>query len=403
MMEGWKMLNKRSLKDLDFAGKRVLVRCDFNVPMDESGSITDDIRITSSLPTINYLVEKGGRVILMSHLGRPNGEANKKYTLKAVANRLTELLSKEVIFAQDDNVVSDVVKKQVENMKNGDVLLLENTRFRKEEEKNEESFSKELASLGELYVNDAFGTSHRAHASNVGVSTYLPSAVGYLVEKEISIMGKALEEPERPFVAILGGAKVSDKIGVIENLINIVDTIIVGGGMAYTFLKAQGYEIGKSLLEEDKIELAKNLLQKAKDKGIKLILPVDTVVAKEFKNDCEFKTVKIENIPGDMMGLDIGEETIKIFSDEMLKAKTIIWNGPMGVFEMENFAKGTNAIAKVMSESAGTTIVGGGDSASAVEKAGYAEKMTHISTGGGASLELLEGKILPGIEAISEK
>lgn len=403
MMEGWKMLNKRSLKDLDFAGKRVLVRCDFNVPMDESGSITDDIRITSSLPTINYLVEKGGRVILMSHLGRPNGEANKKYTLKAVANRLTELLSKEVIFAQDDNVVSDVVKRQVENMKNGDVLLLENTRFRKEEEKNEESFSKELASLGELYVNDAFGTSHRAHASNVGVSTYLPSAVGYLVEKEISIMGKALEEPERPFVAILGGAKVSDKIGVIENLINIVDTIIVGGGMAYTFLKAQGYEIGKSLLEEDKIELAKNLLQKAKDKGIKLILPVDTVVAKEFKNDCEFKTVKIENIPEDMMGLDIGEETIKIFSDEILKAKTIIWNGPMGVFEMENFAKGTNAIAKVMSESAGTTIVGGGDSASAVEKAGYAEKMTHISTGGGASLELLEGKILPGIEAISEK
>lgn len=397
------MLNKRSLKDLDFAGKRVLVRCDFNVPMDESGSITDDIRITSSLPTINYLVEKGGRVILMSHLGRPNGEANKKYTLKAVANRLTELLSKEVIFAQDDNVVSDVVKRQVENMKNGDVLLLENTRFRKEEEKNEESFSKELASLGELYVNDAFGTSHRAHASNVGVSTYLPSAVGYLVEKEISIMGKALEEPERPFVAILGGAKVSDKIGVIENLINIVDTIIVGGGMAYTFLKAQGYEIGKSLLEEDKIELAKNLLQKAKDKGIKLILPVDTVVAKEFKNDCEFKTVKIENIPEDMMGLDIGEETIKIFSNEILKAKTIIWNGPMGVFEMENFAKGTNAIAKVMSESAGTTIVGGGDSASAVEKAGYAEKMTHISTGGGASLELLEGKILPGIEAISEK
>lgn len=397
------MLNKRSLKDLDFAGKRVLVRCDFNVPMDESGSITDDIRITSSLPTINYLVEKGGKVILMSHLGRPNGEANKKYTLKAVANRLTELLSKEVIFAQDDNVVSDVVKRQVENMKNGDVLLLENTRFRKEEEKNEESFSKELASLGELYVNDAFGTSHRAHASNVGVSTYLPSAVGYLVEKEISIMGKALEEPERPFVAILGGAKVSDKIGVIENLINIVDTIIVGGGMAYTFLKAQGYEIGKSLLEEDKIELAKNLLQKAKDKGIKLILPVDTVVAKEFKNDCEFKTVKIENIQEDMMGLDIGEETIKIFSNEILKAKTIIWNGPMGVFEMENFAKGTNAIAKVMSESAGTTIVGGGDSASAVEKAGYAEKMTHISTGGGASLELLEGKILPGIEAISEK
>jgi len=397
------MLNKKSLKDLDFAGKRVLVRCDFNVPMDGDGNITDDIRITSSLPTINDLVEKGARVILMSHLGRPNGEANKKYTLKAVGDRLSELLNKEVMFAEDDNVVSDHVRKQVDEMKNGDVLLLQNTRFRKEEEKNEENFSKELASLGELYVNDAFGTSHRAHASNVGVSTYLPSAVGYLVEKEISIMGKALETPERPFIAILGGAKVSDKIGVIENLINIVDTIIVGGGMAYTFLKAQGYEVGKSLLEEDKIDLAKSLLQKAKDKGIKLILPIDTIVAKEFKNDQEFKTVNIENIPQDMMGLDIGAETIKLFSDEILKAKTVIWNGPMGVFEMENFAKGTNAIAKAMVDSSAITIVGGGDSASAVEQAGYAEKMTHISTGGGASLELLEGKKLPGIEAISER
>ena len=397
------MLNKKSLKDLNFAGKRVLVRCDFNVPMDENGNITDDIRITSSLPTINYLIEQGAKVILMSHLGRPKGEANKKYTLEAVANRLKELLNKEVIFADDDNVVSNAVKKQVEAMEDGDVLLLQNTRFRKEEEKNEENFAKDLASLGEIYINDAFGTSHRGHASNVGVSTYLPSAVGFLVEKEISIMGKALESPDRPFVAILGGAKVSDKIGVIENLINKVDAIIVGGGMAYTFLKAQGYEIGKSLLEEDKIDLAKNLLKKAEDNNVKLMLPVDVVAAKEFKNDTEFKTVKIEEIPEDMMGLDIGEESIKLFSAAIKEAKTVIWNGPMGVFEMDNFKKGTDAVAKAMSETEGITIVGGGDSASAVEKSGFAEKMTHISTGGGASLELLEGKILPGIDAISNK
>lgn len=396
------MLNKKSLKDIDFTGKKVLVRCDFNVPMDGNGKITDDIRITSSLPTINYLIEKDAKIILMSHLGRPKGEANKKYSLKAVADRLTELLNKEVIFAEDDNVVSSAVKKQIDAMEDGDVLLLENTRFRKEEEKNEENFAKDLASLGDLYVNDAFGTSHRAHASNVGVSTYLPSAVGFLVDKEISVMGKALESPERPFVAILGGAKVSDKIGVIENLINKVDTIIVGGGMAYTFLKAQGYEIGKSLLEEDKIELAKELLQKAKDNNVKLMLPVDVVAAREFKNDTEFKTVKIDNISEDMMGLDIGDESIKLFSNLIKEAKTVIWNGPMGVFEMENFAKGTDAIARAMAESEGITIVGGGDSASAVEKSGYAEKMTHISTGGGASLEFLEGKILPGIEAISD-
>lgn len=395
------MLNKKSLKDLDFAGKKVLVRCDFNVPMDEEGRITDDIRIKSSLPTINYLVEKGAKVILMSHLGRPKGEPNKKYTLEPVAKRLRELLNKKVIFAQDDLVVSDMVKKQVDAMKDGDIVLLENTRFRKEEEKNEENFAKNLASLGELYVNDAFGTSHRAHASNVGVSTYLPSAVGFLVEKEISVMGKALESPERPFVAILGGAKVSDKIGVIENLINKVDTIIVGGGMAYTFLKAQGYEIGKSLLEEDKIDLANELLKKAKNNNVKLMLPVDVVAAKEFKNDTEFKTVKIDNIPNDMMGLDIGEKSIELFSNIIKEAKTVVWNGPMGVFEMENFAKGTYAIAKAMAESETVTIVGGGDSASAVEKSGYADRMTHISTGGGASLELLEGKILPGIEAIS--
>jgi len=397
------MLNKKTLKDMEFTGKRVLVRCDFNVPMDENNKITDDIRISSSLPTINYLIGKGAKVILMSHLGRPKGEANKKYSLEPVAHRLEELLNKKIVFGQDDNIVTDKVKTLVESMADGDVLLLQNTRFRKEEEKNGKEFAKELASLGDIFVNDAFGTSHRAHASNVGVSSYLPSAVGYLVEKEISIMGKAIEVPERPLIAILGGAKVSDKIGVIENLINIVDTIIVGGGMAYTFLKAQGYEIGKSLLEEDKIDLAKTLLNKAKEKDVKLILPIDTLVADEFKNDSDFKTVKVDNIPADMMGLDIGEETIKLFSKEIENAKTIIWNGPMGVFEMDNFAKGTNSIAKAMSESDGVTIVGGGDSASAVEKAGYAEKMTHISTGGGASLELLEGKKLPGIEAISER
>lgn len=397
------MLNKKSLKDLNFEGKKVLVRCDFNVPMDEDGNITDDIRIRSSLPTINYLIEKGAKVILMSHLGRPKGEANKKYSLKPVSERLSELLKQKVVFAEDDNVVSEDVKNQVNLMKDKDVLLLENTRFRKEEEKNEEVFAKDLASLGDLFVNDAFGTSHRAHASNVGISTYLPSALGLLVEKEMSTMGKTLESPERPFVAILGGAKVSDKIGVIENLLNIVDTIIIGGGMAYTFLKAQGYEIGTSLLEEDKIDLAKGLIDKAKDKNIKLILPVDIVVAKEFKNDTEYRTVSIDNIPNDMMGLDIGEETIGLFVNEINNAKTIIWNGPAGVFEMENFKKGTEAIAKAMSESNAITIVGGGDSASAVEKAGYADKMTHISTGGGASLELLEGKKLPGIVAISDK
>ena len=397
------MLNKKSLKDLNVEGKKVLVRCDFNVPMDEDRNITDDIRITSSLPTINYLIENGARVVLMSHLGRPKGEPNPKYSLGPVAKRLSELLNKDVVFAQDDMVVSDKVKEIVNNMKNGDVVLLENTRYRKEEEKKEENFSKELASLGDIYVNDAFGTSHRAHASNVGISTYLPSAVGYLVQKEIEIMGKALENPERPFVAILGGAKVSDKIGVIENLLNKVDTILVGGGMAYTFLKAQGYEIGTSILEEDKIDLAKALLKKAEEKKVKLLLPVDVVVAKEFKNDTEFKTVKINEIPSDMMGLDMGEESIKLFSEEIKKAKTVVWNGPMGVFEMENFKKGTDAIAKAMAESSAITIVGGGDSASAVEKAGYEAEMTHISTGGGASLELLEGKVLPGIAAITDK
>ena len=397
------MLDKKTLEDLQVQGKNVIVRCDFNVPMDDNGNITDDRRITSSLPTIKYLIENKARVILMSHLGRPKGEPNPKFTLEPVAKRLSELLGKQVVFAKDDNVVSEKVKETISKMKDGDVVLLENTRFRKEEEKNGENFAKELASLGDLYVNDAFGTSHRAHASNVGISRKLPSAVGYLVEKEIKVMGKALENPERPFVAILGGAKVSDKIGVIENLLNKVDTILIGGGMAYTFLKAQGHEIGKSILEEDKLDLANELLKKAEEKGVKLLLPIDVVVAKEFKNDTEFKTVKIDSIPADMMGLDIGEETIKLFSKEIKNAKTVVWNGPMGVFEMENFKKGTEAIGRAMADSNAVTIVGGGDSALAVEKAGLGDKMTHISTGGGASLEFLEGKELPGIAAIENR
>ncbi|HEY4543255.1 MAG TPA: phosphoglycerate kinase [Tissierellaceae bacterium] len=396
-------MDKKCVNDINVKNKKVLVRCDFNVPMDENQNITDDNRIVGSLPTIEYLIENGAKVILMSHLGRPKGEAKKEFSLAPVAKRLSELLGKEVIFAQDDNVVSDKVIEIVDNMKDSEVVLLENTRFRKEETKNGENFSKELASLADIFVNDAFGTSHRAHSSNVGVSSLIPSTVGFLVEKEINIMGKALENPERPFVAILGGAKVSDKIGVIENLLDKVDSILIGGGMAYTFLKAQGYEIGTSLLEEDKIDLAKDLLEKAKEKNVEIVLPIDTVVAKEFKNDTEFEEVGIDSIPADMMGLDIGEKTIKLFEDKIKNAKTVIWNGPSGVFEMENFSKGTYAIAKALSESDAITIVGGGDSASAVEKAGYKDKITHVSTGGGASLELLEGKVLPGIDIIANK
>lgn len=397
------MKDKKTLKDMDVEGKKVLVRCDFNVPMDADGEITDDSRIKSSLPTIKYLLERDAKVILMSHLGRPKGEANEKFTLKAVSVRLGELLDKEVKFLQDDKVVSEEVKRDIEEMGKGDIVLLENTRFRKEETKNGEDFSKELAGLGDVFINDAFGTSHRAHSSNVGVSSLLPSALGFLVEKEVEIMGKAIDDPKRPFLAILGGAKVSDKIGVIDNLLEKVDSIIIGGGMAYTFFKAKGLEVGTSLLEEDKVDLAKDLLEKAKKKKVDLILPLDIVVAKEFKNDTEFKTVDFDKMPEDMMGLDIGEKTIKLFTDKIKEAKTIIWNGPVGVFEMENFQKGTYAIAKALSESDATTIIGGGDSASAVEKAGYSEKMSHVSTGGGASLELLEGKDLPGIKAISDK
>jgi len=396
------LLNKKTLKDMDVKGKKVLVRVDYNVPMDSEGEITDDIRIRSSLPTVEYLLENGAAVILMSHLGRPKGEPKKEYSMLPVANKLSQLLKKEVVFADDDLVVSEKVREMAKGLKPGQVMLLQNTRFRKEEEKNDDSFAKELASLAELYVNDAFGTSHRAHASNVGVSKYLPSALGYLVEKEVSITGKALDDPERPFVAILGGAKVSDKIGVIENLLSKVNAIIIGGGMAFTFLTAKGYEVGTSLLEEDKVQLAKDLMEKAKENGVAMVLPVDVVVAKEFKNDTSFKTVPADGIPSDMMGLDIGSESIELFESVIKEAKTIVWNGPMGVFEMDNFNKGTYAVAKALVQSGAITIVGGGDSASAVEKAGLADEITHVSTGGGASLELLEGKILPGIDAISE-
>ena len=397
-------MNKKTLRDIDIKNKKVLVRCDFNVPLDENGNITDDIRITSSLPTINYILDKGGALVLMSHLGRPKGEANQKYSLLPVAKRLSELLGKEVIFEACDKVVDNDVKAKASSLKPGEVMLLQNTRFRKEEEKNEEQFAKELASLGDMYVNDAFGTAHRAHESNVGVCQYLPSAAGFLVEREIDIMGNALNNPKRPFTAILGGAKVSDKIAVIENLINIADNILIGGGMTYTFLKSMGYSTGNSLLEKEKVELAGELIEKARIKNVKLLLPVDTVVAKEIKNDTEFYTVDATKIPENFMGVDIGEKTAEMFSKVIKESKTIIWNGPLGVFEMDNFAKGTNFVAQCIADNKeAISVIGGGDSAAAVEKAGLASAMTHISTGGGASLEFLEGKVLPGIEAVDDK
>lgn len=397
------MRSKKTLKDLDFSGEKVLVRCDFNVPMDEEGNITDNNRIVSSLATIKYLIDQEARVILMSHLGRPKGVPNPKLSLEPVAKDLSRLLNKDVKFIQDDRVVSNNVEDEIDKLGNGEIALLENTRYREEETTNGEDFAKELAGLADIFVNDAFGTSHRAHASNVGVASILPSALGFLVEKEVSVMGKAIEEPARPFIAILGGAKVSDKIGVIKSLIDKVDSILIGGGMAYTFLKAEGFQVGNSLLEEDKIDLAKELLKEAEDKNVDLILPVDIVVAEEFKNNSRFETVDIDAIPEEMQGLDIGEKTRRLFRERIKEAETIVWNGPAGVFEMENFSKGTYDIAKAMAESHATTIVGGGDSAAAVELAGYKEKMTHVSTGGGASLELLEGKVLPGIEAISDR
>lgn len=395
------MLNKKSIADIEVSGKRVLVRADFNVPINEEGVITDDRRIREALPTITHLVKNGAKVVLMSHLGRPKGKFNMKYSLRPVADRLSDLLGSKVILAED--VIGEKADAVVNTLKDGDVALLENVRFYEQEEKNDAEFAKKIAALGDLYVNDAFGTAHRAHASTAGLADYLPSAIGFLIKKEVDIMGKALTTPERPFVAILGGAKVSDKIGVIENLIDKVDTLLIGGGMAFTFYKAMGYEIGKSILEADKVELAGELLKKAEQKGVKLLLPVDVVVAPEFKNDAPKKTVDADKMSAEDLGLDIGEKSCSIYSEIIKNAKTVVWNGPMGVFEMPEFAKGTFALADAMSACDGSTIVGGGDSAAAVEQLGFADKITHISTGGGASLEFLEGKVLPGIDAIDNK
>lgn len=397
------MLNKKSVDDINVKGKRVLVRCDFNVPL-QDGKITDEVRIVEALPTIKKLINDGGKVILCSHLGKPKGTPKPELSLAPVAERLTELLGKEVVFAKDDNVVGDNAKAAVAAMKDGDVVLLENTRYRAEEEKNIDSFSQDLATICDVFVNDAFGTAHRAHCSNVGITKYVEtSVVGYLMQKEIEFLGNAVNNPKRPFVAILGGSKVSSKISVINNLLDKVDTLIIGGGMAYTFMKAQGEEVGKSLLEADYLDYAKEMLAKAEEKGVKLLIPVDTVVAKEFSNDAEFKTVKRGEMEADWQGLDIGEETRKLFADAIKDAKTVVWNGPMGVFEMPNFAKGTIAVAKALAEIDATTIIGGGDSAAAVNQLGFGDKMTHISTGGGASLEFLEGKELPGVAAANDK
>ena len=394
--------NKKSVLDAAVSGKKVLLRCDFNVPQNkETGEITSDKRIKAALPTIKYLLDNGAAVIACSHLGKPKGEWKPKLSLAPVAEHLSKLLDRPVIFAND--IIGEDAKAKAAALKPGEIMLLQNLRYDIREEKNDPEFAKELASLADIYVSDAFGTVHRAHASTAGVAAYLPAYAGLLVLKELSVMGKALEEPARPFVAVLGGAKVSDKIGVINNLLSKADTIIIGGGMAYTFIKAMGYEIGKSLLEEDKLDYARSMIEKAKEKNVKLLLPVDTAVGSEFAPDCERKVVKVSEIPADWMGMDIGPETIKLFSDAVKSAATVVWNGPMGVFEFDAFAQGTEAMAKALAESGAVTIVGGGDSAAAVEKLGYADKMTHISTGGGASLEFLEGRELPGVACLMNK
>ncbi len=395
------MMNKKTIEDIDVSGKKVIVRVDFNVPLDADRNITDDKRIVGALPTIKYLVEKGAKTILVSHLGRPKEGFEDKYSMKPTAVRLGELLGKEVLMAKD--VIGEDAKAKAAALKAGEVLMLENVRFHKEETKNNPEFAKELADMAEIFVNDAFGTAHRAHASTAGLADYLPAVCGFLIKKEIEFMGKALANPARPFVAILGGAKVSDKIAVIENLIDKVDTLIIGGGMAYTFLKAKGYHIGNSICEDDKIELAKTLMEKAETKGVNLMLPIGSMVAQEFKNDTEIKYVPSDAMPDGWMGMDIGSLTIEKFAKEIKKSKTVIWNGPMGVFEFPNFATGTKEIAKAVAESGALSIVGGGDSAAAVEQLGFADKITHISTGGGASLEYLEGKILPGIAVLMDK
>ena len=397
------MLNKKSVDDINVKGLKVLVRCDFNVPMVD-GKITDENRLVAALPTIKKLIADGGRVILCSHMGKPKGEPKPELSLAPVAVRLSELLGQEVKFAADATVVGENAKAAVEAMQDGEVVLLENTRYRKEETKNGEEFSKELASLCEVFVNDAFGTAHRAHCSNVGVTEYVDTAVvGYLMQKEIDFLGNAVNNPERPFVAILGGSKVSSKISVIENLLDKVDTLIIGGGMAYTFCKAQGGNVGKSLLEEDYLEYALNMVKKAEEKGVKLLLPVDDVVADAFSNDANTQVVASGEIPADFMGLDIGPKTAELYAEAVKTAKTVVWNGPMGCFEMSNFANGTETVAKALSETDAVTIIGGGDSAAAVNQLGYGDKMTHISTGGGASLEFLEGKELPGVAAANDK
>lgn len=397
-------MKKLSIDNVDLKGKRVLVRVDFNVPLNDDLQITDDRRITAALPTINKIIKDGGKAILMSHLGRPKGQAKPEFSLKPVATRLGELVDANVKFASD--CIGEQVKAIIDKMEEGEVVLLENLRFHSQEEKNDPDFAKELAQLGDVYINDAFGSAHRAHASTEGVTKHIDTcAAGYLMQKELDYLGKAIADPKRPFTAILGGAKISGKIDVIENLLPKVDTLIIGGGMAYTFYKAQGQEIGTSLLEEDKIDLAKEILKKAESSKAKLLLPVDTVVASEFKNDSPAETVEYGNIPADKMGLDIGEKTIELFTKVIKESKTVVWNGPMGVFEFENFAKGTNAIAKSLAdatENGAVTVIGGGDSASAIKKFGLSEKVSHVSTGGGASLEFLEGKELPGVAALSD-
>ena len=393
---------KKTVKDIDIKGKKVLMRADFNVPFNADMEITDDTRIQAALPTIRYILDQGAALILMSHLGRPKNEPDPKFSLAPVAKALSKELGSSVLFIDDGQVVGKATKEAAAGLKPGDVLLLQNTRFRPEEKKNGADFAKDLASLADVFVDDAFGSCHRAHASTAGVADYLPAVSGFLIQKELDFIGGALDNPKRPFVAILGGAKVSDKIGVINNLLEKVDTLIIGGGMAYTFLKSQGYEIGQSLLEADKVELAAELLDKAKAKGVKLLLPVDVVVAPEFAPDAPATNVPIDAIPADQQGLDIGEKTRELFADAIQSAKTVIWNGPMGVFEFPAFAKGTEAVAKAMAESDAITIIGGGDSAAAVKQLGYGDKMSHISTGGGASLEFLEGKELPGVVAADE-
>lgn len=394
---------KKTVKDIDLQGKKVLMRADFNVPLNADMEITDDTRIMAALPTMQYILDQGAALILMSHLGRPKNEPDPKYSLEPVAEKLAEVLDRSVIFVDDGEVVGEATVEAAEKLQPGQVLLLQNTRFRPEEKKNDPDFAKALADLGDIFVDDAFGSCHRAHASTAGVADYLPAVSGFLIQKELDFIGGALEDPKRPFVAILGGAKVSDKIGVITNLIEKVDTLIIGGGMAYTFLKAKGYEIGTSLLEADKVDLAKDLMIQAEKAGVTMFLPVDAVVAPEFKADAPASVVSADAMPADQMGLDIGPETQAVYAEAIAKAKMVIWNGPMGVFEFPAFAKGTEAVAKAMAESNAVTIIGGGDSAAAVKQLGYAEKMSHISTGGGASLEFMEGKVLPGIAVLEDK